>query len=98
MPLSLSLSLSLSLLSPWADLIFFVFLPPLLFEDAFGTDFFVFRKIMWSAVLLALPGVVFAIASTAALIYLIFPVMGAQLNYHHYFGWKVSTFLLKACH
>eukprot|EP00947_MAST-08B_sp_MAST-8B-sp1_P001087 g1087.t1 len=69
------------------DIIMFVFLPPLLFEDAFGTDFYVFRKIAKSALLLALPGVVMAIGLTAGLVYLIFPVIGAD-RYAAYVGWQ----------
>ena len=37
--------------------ILFVLLPPLLFEDASGMDYYVFRKVLMSSILLAGPGV-----------------------------------------
>merc|ERR1719491_1532714 len=42
-----------------------VFIPPLIFESAFGTDYFVIRREMWQALLLAGPGVLLNVAMTS---------------------------------
>eukprot|EP01083_Nonionella_stella_P117016 348184_1 len=48
--------LSVKTLQP--HLLLGVFIPPLIFESAFGTDFHVIRRSFWQAVLLAGPGVI----------------------------------------
>ena len=40
------------------EIVFFVILPPLLFESGMGLNWHVFRRLMWSAFILAFPGVV----------------------------------------
>ena len=53
-------------------IILFVLLPPLLFEDASGMDYYVFRKVLMSSILLAGPGVgitMFACAGTTMLLF-----------------------------
>jgi NhaP-type Na+/H+ or K+/H+ antiporter len=52
--------------------ILFVLLPPLLFEDASSMDYYIFRKVLLSSILLAGPGVgitMFACAGTTMLIF-----------------------------
>ena len=49
-----------------AHVILFVLLPPLLFEDASGMDYYVFRKVLMSSILLAGPGVVINMTLIAA--------------------------------
>ena len=39
------------------EIVFFVILPPLLFESGMGLNWHVFRRLLWSAVTLAFPGV-----------------------------------------
>eukprot|EP01048_Picozoa_sp_COSAG05_P011907 COSAG05_NODE_1156_length_5687_cov_123.468683_1_plen_496_part_00 len=46
--------------------ILFVLLPPLLFEDAASMDYYVFRKVLMSSVILAGPGVLFTMLLCAA--------------------------------
>ena len=43
-----------------ADAILFVLLPPLLFDAAYNVDFHIFSKILPTAVIMALPGVILA--------------------------------------
>ena len=45
--------------------ILFVLLPPLLFEDASGMDYYVFRKVLMSSIILAGPGVLASMLLTA---------------------------------
>ena len=52
--------------------ILFVLLPPLLFEDASSMDYYVFRKVLASSVLLAGPGVALSMLFTALLSMLLF--------------------------
>jgi NhaP-type Na+/H+ or K+/H+ antiporter len=52
--------------------ILFVLLPPLLFEDASGMDYYVFRKVLMSSILLAGPGVGLSMGLTAATTMLLF--------------------------
>ena len=40
------------------EVVFFVILPPLLYESGSGLNWHVFRRLMWSAMILAFPGVV----------------------------------------
>ena len=46
-------------------IILFVLLPPLLFEDASAMDYYVFRKVLMSSVILAGPGVAVSMVLTA---------------------------------
>ena len=46
-------------------LIFFIFLPLLIFESAFYCDVYVFEKLFWQSVLLAGPGLLLATFLTA---------------------------------
>ena len=52
--------------------ILFVLLPPLLFEDASGMDYYVFRKVLVSSMLLAGPGVGLSMGLTAATTMMLF--------------------------
>ena len=52
--------------------ILFVLLPPLLFEDASGMDYYVFRKVLLSSIILAGPGVGISMALTACTTMLMF--------------------------
>ena len=52
--------------------ILFVLLPPLLFEDASSMDYYVFRKVLLSSVILAGPGVFLSMLLTAATTMLLF--------------------------
>jgi NhaP-type Na+/H+ or K+/H+ antiporter len=52
--------------------ILFVLLPPLLFEDASGMDYYVFRKVLMSSILLAGPGVGITMAACAGTTMLLF--------------------------
>ena len=52
--------------------ILFVLLPPLLFEDASGMDYYVFRKVLMSSIILAGPGVGISMLLTAASTMLLF--------------------------
>ena len=53
-------------------IILFVLLPPLLFEDASGMDYYVFRKVLLSSVLLAGPGVAIGMLLVAGTTMLLF--------------------------
>ncbi len=52
--------------------ILFVLLPPLLFEDASGMDYYVFRKVLMSSIILAGPGVFISMLLTAGTTMLLF--------------------------
>jgi NhaP-type Na+/H+ or K+/H+ antiporter len=53
-------------------IILFVLLPPLLFEDSSGMDYYVFRKVLMSSILLAGPGVGITMAACAGTTMLLF--------------------------
>ena len=53
-------------------IILFVLLPPLLFEDASGMDYYIFRKVLMSSILLAGPGVGITMAACAGTTMLLF--------------------------
>ncbi|HEY4219077.1 MAG TPA: sodium:proton antiporter [Gemmatimonadaceae bacterium] len=65
------------------DLLFTVFLPGLLFEAALHIDSSVFRRIWMSVMALAIPGVIVAIAVSAALVEVAFRTTGLAPG----FGW-----------
>eukprot|EP01084_Bolivina_argentea_P291660 501285_1 len=50
-----------------------IFIPPLIFESAFGTDFHVIRREFFQALLLAGPGVIFNVLFTTLFCYYAFP-------------------------
>lgn len=57
------------------NLIFFVLLPPLLFEAASLTDWPVFRKVFAQSLLLAGPGAIISTASMGIVVYIVFNFM-----------------------
>lgn len=70
------------------DLLFFLFLPGLLFEAAFHLDIRDFKKNAWAIIILAVPGVIFTMLAVGGIValglkwtgyYLIFPVGYAML-------------------
>lgn len=55
------------------DLIFYLFLPPLLFSEAMSLNFYHLRGVSFGAVLLAGPGAIFQTFAVAAIMYFILP-------------------------
>jgi len=55
-----------------AELLMFIFLPPLLFASAFTIEYHIFRRLVWQAVLLATLGVILAAVLLAVVAFTIF--------------------------
>eukprot|EP01059_Diplonema_ambulator_P008881 TRINITY_DN18657_c1_g1_i1.p1 TRINITY_DN18657_c1_g1~~TRINITY_DN18657_c1_g1_i1.p1 ORF type:complete len:1319 (+),score=434.33 TRINITY_DN18657_c1_g1_i1:3397-7353(+) len=68
-------------------LLFFIFLPILIFESAFATDFHVFKKVAMHCIFLAGPGLMIASLLTALVAHLIFTE----------YKWDLVTSLLFGC-
>lgn len=60
--------------------VFYILLPPLLYESASSLDWYVFKKVVTSSVILALPGVLLNIGLTAIFLYLVVDFGQKNLN------------------
>eukprot|EP00755_Sulcionema_specki_P034569 Sspe_Gene.103149::Locus_78971_Transcript_1_1_Confidence_1.000_Length_1550::g.103149::m.103149 len=68
-------------------LLFFIFLPILIFESAFATEYHVFKKVVYHCIFLAGPGLMLASMMTATVAYFVFS------NY----GWSFVACMLFGC-